>query len=648
MFTCTNATPTRDGDFDNGVITHEYGHGVSNRLTGGPSTAGCLINGEQMGEGWSDYLGLMLTQEPGDTATDARGTGTWLFGQGPNGGGIRPAPYSTSFDVNSFTYSGISGVSVPHGVGFVWATMLWDMTWGLIADHGFNADIYDDWSTGGNNLALQLVMDGMKLQPCQPGFVDGRDAILAADDLLTGDGSDFSGVNQCTIWTAFAGRGLGVGADQESPGSSQDGIEDFELPDACETIGAVQTVRNICQGETATFRVGAGDMFTSPPVALSSAGEPAGTTATFTPASIATVPGISDFEIGNTSSVPADSYVITLTGDDGPNDFSTDVTLRVFDDVPVSAPTLTVPADTEVDVSIMPSFTWDALADALTYTLEIDDDPGFGSIDYEVSGLTGTSHTADVELEYLTTYYWRMRAENSCGIGSESAVSSFTTLQFPGDCPPDFAATMEFDDDFEDGATGWTSSGPGDSWGLSGARVSSGANAFYANDPATTSDQRLVSPSIALPTITPLTLEFQNFQAFEPPNGDGRCWDAGILEISTDDGSSWSQVPGSALLTDPYDNVIWNDSAGNNPITNDYGATEAWCNAQQPYRPSVVDLAAWAGQTVRFRWRLGSDAAVGSEGWYIDDVEVQSCFGPSVFADGFESGNTSQWSDTVP
>ncbi len=77
MFICG----LRDGSFDHGVVTHEYGHGVSNRLTGGPSNPGCLGNPEQMGEGWSDYLGMMLTQEPGDVATDARGVGTYLFGQ---------------------------------------------------------------------------------------------------------------------------------------------------------------------------------------------------------------------------------------------------------------------------------------------------------------------------------------------------------------------------------------------------------------------------------------------------------------------------------------------------------------------------------------------------------------------------------------
>jgi hypothetical protein len=85
MFTCNIASPSRDGDLDNGVIAHEYGHGVSNRLTGGPGNVGCLNNSEQMGEGWSDLLGLMLSIEPGDAGVDARGSGTWLLGEGPNG-----------------------------------------------------------------------------------------------------------------------------------------------------------------------------------------------------------------------------------------------------------------------------------------------------------------------------------------------------------------------------------------------------------------------------------------------------------------------------------------------------------------------------------------------------------------------------------
>lgn len=649
MYLCTNASPRRDGDFDHEVLTHEYGHGVSNRLTGGPGASGCLNNTEQMGEGWSDYLGLMLTQETGDLATDARGTGTWLFGQGPNDGGIRNAPYSTDFAINNFTYANVGGVSVPHGVGFVWATMVWDMTWGLIDAHGFNPDVYDDWSTGGNNLALQLVMDGMKLQPCAPGFVDGRDAILAADDILTGDGSEFSGANQCIIWQAFAGRGLGADADQGSNTSVNDGTTSFVRPDLCETLGAVPASQSICQGDVATYRIGVGAAFTAA-VDLSVSGAPTGTSIGFSADPVMLpVPTTSVMTVGNTGSAAAGSYTLTVMGDDGGVQHTADVSLDVFAGVPTSGPTLTSPADGAVDLPVLPTFTWSALADAERYTLEIDDDPAFGSIDYSVSGLGTTSHTVTNELAFTTVYYWRVRADNACGDGSNSSVFSFETLLFPGDCPVNFAPMLHFEDDLEGSTAGWSSSGTGNTWALSGARVTSGINAFLAVDPSATSDQRLVSPQISLPSgVDQLTLQFQNYQAFETPNGDGRCWDAGILEISTNGGASWSQVPAGNMLTDTYDNILWNDSSGNNPISNDYGATDAWCDALQPFELAVVDIAPWAGQLVRFAWRLGSDSNAGNEGWYIDDVMIQSCLSTAIFTDGFESGDTSAWSSQNP
>ena len=650
-FVCNIATPSRDGDLDHSVIVHEYGHGLSNRLTGGPANSGCLGNAEQMGEGWSDYLSLLFTIEAGDEAADPKTIGTYFFGQGPDGPGIRLAPYSTDFAINDFTYADTATVPIPHGVGTVWASMIWDMTWELIADHGLNPDIYGDWTTGGNNLALQLVVDGLKLQPCLPGFVDGRDAILTADSILTGDGNLGSGGNQCAIWRAFARRGLGLNADQGSSASRSDGTEDFDLPPFCSNLGALPETLDLCSGSDAVFEIGVGGMFTAPPVTLTTSGEPGASTVSFATNPVpGPLPTTTDMAVSNTAGVATGAYTITVTGTDTtPTAFDTMVNLNVFAGAPAAGPALTSPADAAMDEPLLPTFTWAALADATTYTLEVDDDPGFGSIDYTVSGLTGTSHTATVELDFLTTYSWRVRGDNICGGGADSAVFTFTTLLFPGDCQPGAAAVVEFEDDLEGGATGWTSSGAGDTWGLSSARTSSGANAFFAVDPVTQSDQRLISPAISVPSSgSDPTLQFQTYQAFETPNGDGRCWDAGVLEVSTDGGSNWSQVPGSALLTDPYDNIIWNDTPGNNPITNDYGATDAWCNMLQPYQASVVDISAWAGMTVNFAWRLGSDGAAGNEGWYIDDVKVQSCDAPPIFVDGFESGDTSAWSLTFP
>ncbi|WP_370000815.1 T9SS-dependent M36 family metallopeptidase [Winogradskyella sp.] len=212
-----------DGDFDNGIVAHEYGHGISTRLTGGPSAAGCLFNEEQMGEGWSDWFGLMVTMKATDTEDDARGVGTFAVSQPTTGGGIRPARYSPDFAINGFTYgiTNNTGLSVPHGVGFVWATVLWDLTWAYVDKYGFDPDLYN--GNGGNNKVMQLVLDGLKLQPCQPGFVDGRDALLAADTAMGGQ-------DQCLIWEVFARRGLGVNASQGLSTSRTDQIEDFSVP----------------------------------------------------------------------------------------------------------------------------------------------------------------------------------------------------------------------------------------------------------------------------------------------------------------------------------------------------------------------------------------------------------------------------------
>ncbi|MEP0546615.1 MAG: M36 family metallopeptidase [Rhodothermales bacterium] len=226
MYTCDIASPDSDGDFDNGVIVHEYGHGISNRLTGGPSTSGCLTGDEQMGEGWSDFYGIVFTMDEADTRTTSRPIGNYLIGQTQAGGGIRPAPYNTSFSVNNYTYGDTNGggLAVPHGIGFVWATALWELTWDLIDAYGFDPDLNNADGGAGNQIAMRLVTDGLKLQPCNPGFINGRDAILMADTMA------FGGAHSAIIWQAFARRGLGVSASQGSSGSNADNFEAFDVP----------------------------------------------------------------------------------------------------------------------------------------------------------------------------------------------------------------------------------------------------------------------------------------------------------------------------------------------------------------------------------------------------------------------------------
>ncbi|MBC7382945.1 MAG: T9SS-dependent M36 family metallopeptidase [Bacteroidia bacterium] len=211
-----------DSDFDNGVIIHESAHGVSNRLTGGPFNTNCLYNAEQGGEGWSDFFALALTARASDNPAFGKGIGTYLIAEDTTGLGIRDYKYSRNMTVNPATYDYIKTNAEVHFVGFVWCTMLYDIFWDMADKYGFNNDIYN--GTGGNNKAIQLVMDGLKLQPCMPGFVDARNAILLADSI----NNNFA--NRNLLWKAFARRGLGFYASQGSADIVTDGTQSFSLP----------------------------------------------------------------------------------------------------------------------------------------------------------------------------------------------------------------------------------------------------------------------------------------------------------------------------------------------------------------------------------------------------------------------------------
>ncbi len=251
-----------DGSFDNGIVAHEYGHGISNRLTGGAFNSSCLNNGEQMGEGWSDWFALMLTMKDSDTSTTLRGIATYSSGEGTSDVGIRPTQYTTDTSINNITYGATNDDTVlgtnaagdiirwneiVHNIGYIWGSILWDLNWALIDKYGFDSDVYN--GTGGNNRAMQLVIDGLKLQPCRPGFVTGRDAILAADMAISG------GEDQCLIWEVFANRGLGIGAAQGTPASMVDQTESFDMPPASDPSLANCTSLSVGENDLNNYKI---------------------------------------------------------------------------------------------------------------------------------------------------------------------------------------------------------------------------------------------------------------------------------------------------------------------------------------------------------------------------------------------------------
>ncbi len=242
----------RDSSFDNGVIIHEFGHGVTNRLTGGPANSGSLSNVQSrgMGEGWSDFFALMYSQIASDTPELGRGIGTYALAQPTNGLGIRTQRYSYDMSVNTHTFADILGLNLVHQIGETWASTLWDLNWALIGGSsidpnltntglGFTSSFFSN--QGGNNLTMRLVVQALKLQPANPTFLDARDAILAADALLN------AGANVDTIWRVFARRGMGVSADDGGTSANTNGIvEAFDIP----LLGSLQFERQGLFGST--------------------------------------------------------------------------------------------------------------------------------------------------------------------------------------------------------------------------------------------------------------------------------------------------------------------------------------------------------------------------------------------------------------
>lgn len=250
MYEWTNTTPRRDGDLDNGIIVHEYGHGISNRLVGGPANVSCLGNAQQGGEGWSDWFGLWFTARPTDAGANGRGIGTYALGQPTTGPGIRTQRYSTDQAVNTWTYASISGMAIPHGVGSVWAQSLWEVYWALVNKHGFDPDLRNANGNAGNQRAMLYVIQGLKNTACSPTFVNARDGIIAAATATHG------GEDVCTIWSTFASFGLGTNAVSGGSGSTSP-TNGFQIPAACQCnpqpVADAGPDQSICPGNTITL-----------------------------------------------------------------------------------------------------------------------------------------------------------------------------------------------------------------------------------------------------------------------------------------------------------------------------------------------------------------------------------------------------------
>ncbi|HYF36078.1 MAG TPA: M36 family metallopeptidase, partial [Prosthecobacter sp.] len=244
MFLWTDPAPDRDGSFEAEIVLHEYCHGLSNRLVGGPSVTITALASQGLGEGWSDFYSLALTAEASDNvhANWARAGYTRHQSNGWMSEnyyfGTRRYSYSTDMLKNPHTFKDIDPGKVDwhvnvarnptyaatqdttqvHYQGTVWCAMLWELRANLILKHGFGI---------GNERAMFLVTEGMRFSPANPNFVQARDGIIQAT--LVNHPADLG-----EVWTAFAKRGLGHGAKAPASSTTTGITESFTVPDGVE------------------------------------------------------------------------------------------------------------------------------------------------------------------------------------------------------------------------------------------------------------------------------------------------------------------------------------------------------------------------------------------------------------------------------
>ena len=484
-----------DGDLDNGIVIHEYAHGVSNRLTGGAATASCLQSAEQMGEGWSDYYALMLTQawatanvNTGFNSPRSIGlyalNGENVFPASPPGTGIRSQKYTTDFSINNKVYASTIPTSV-HDRGEIWCATLWDMTWNIIQQvNSITPSIYTASGTGGNIIALKLVTEGMKLQPCGPGFIDGRDAIIRADQIL------FGGLYSCAIREAFRRRGMGALASQGSAEDVTDQIPDFT---SSVILSLTQNVTQIPEGQNIVY----------------------------------TNKLVSCGAVSN--------YLLT-------------------DTLPLN-------------VTYVSGGTYNAGTRVVSFP-----------VNFTAAGTQNYTFTVMVNIGsyYTPTTYLNEQVPSTTFPASLTQTSTTATV-----------------------------------WTVSSAQSKSAPNSLFSPNVAVPSDQILTTTNgITLGTNQSSISFWHNYNT-------EAGFDGGVLEISTDNGTSWIDL-GNKMTLGFYNGTI--DALTGTSLA----GRAAYTGNSNGFVKTSADLSSFAGQSTKYRWNFSSDNGTNQAGWYVDDILIKN------------------------
>jgi hypothetical protein len=312
-----------------------------------------------------------------------------------------------------------------------------------------------------------------------------------------------------------------------------------------------------------------------------------------------------------------DVYPILVQGAGGGITHDLPLSLSINDIIPETV-TLMLPLDDSTTPSTTPTLQWQPASQTFHYELQVATDFLFTNLVVNRQDLTDTSFTTQFPLESNTVYFWRVRAVNACGSSSYSTVFRFETPSQDGDCRSPELTQILYQNNFDNEVSDWAINSTEESftWKWENGKSLTPGNSFYAFTPDEISDQRLTSPPVLIPEDSQLsTLSFWHWRDIEPSTAG--CFDAGLIEYSTN-GTTWNQISSDWIYGDPGLLLISNN------LSNPLGGKLGWCGAYN-WQKTIMDVSTLQGQSVQFRFRVGTDTSNSREGWYIDNFRLQSC-----------------------
>ena len=585
--TIKSSVEYRDGSVDNPIIEHEWGHYFSNRLTSGGLYANS--QGQAMGEGWGDFIALMTMARKEDKMLTGNDQWQGIYNDGGysiNNGyidnayyfGLRRVPYSTDFNVNSFTFKHIedqvehpeshpiSGGSIyinseVHAAGEIWAMALWEAYSGLLNRDELTFE-------QAQSRMMDYMVAGLKMTPFSPTFTEGRDAILAA--AIANDIDDYN-----VMRAAFTKRGMGINA--VSPDRNDEGFK----PNRIGHIGNAGVVEDFVsvRNELAILNVTLDTNYHSATGAFCD------------------IDGVLD--AGETASL---SLSVSNVGSK-----------------PLASSQAIVSSSADVTFANGGIMTFDAMPNW--------NDTAMGMIEV-------TLNSADVNSIIPVTITF---VDEGNFITLPDAIETHFNVNY--DIEKDATRTMEqfetpltiFNDWTRDtvgsdGALEWTNVGPDDK------RNYGTGSYIWGVDNNVESSSSLVSPSVTVNATGDFSMSFDHWYKFERTklyDDSGAFistihWDAGVIEISID-GGEWIDAitAGGRFTGEGYKGTVLESNpvlGGRSAFVRQIGITSGNLLSETITFPEGLVN----GHDVQLRFRIGTDGGARLWGWDIDNVQFSN------------------------